>query len=87
MNTNHFKSKLEAELKLIESELKEVARKTIVIEQFIGWLPSKDLRRHVQFHHPNTIHQAIALASEFESFDERVDGRKPENKDQSVRSI
>lgn len=27
MNTNHFKSKLEAELKLIESELKEVARK------------------------------------------------------------
>lgn len=68
-------------------KMPQEARETIVIDQFIGGLPSKDLRRHVQFHHPNTIHQAIALASEFESFDERFDGRKPENKDQSVRSI
>ena len=28
----------------------------------------------VQFHHPSSIHEAIALASEFESFEERFDG-------------
>ena len=67
------------------------ARETIVIDQFVSGLPSKDLRRHVQFHHPSSIHEAIALASEFESFEERFDGRKPENtekgNDTSVRSI
>ena len=29
------------------------ARETIVIDQFVSGLPSKDLRRHVQFHHPS----------------------------------
>ena len=59
------------------------ARETIVIDQFISGLPSRDLRRHVQFHHPSTIHEAIALASEFESFEERYEGRKPEDKEKS----
>ena len=67
------------------------ARETIVIDQFVGGLPSKDLRGHVQFHHPSSIHEAIALASEFESFEETFDWRKPENtekgKGNSVRSI
>ena len=45
-----------------------------MIDQFVTGLPSKDLRRHVQFHHPSSIHEAIALASEFESFEERFDG-------------
>ena len=60
-----------------------------MIDQFVSGLPSKDLRRHV--HHPSSIHEAIALASEFESFEERFDGRKSENTEKgngtSVRSI
>jgi hypothetical protein len=63
------------------------ARETIVIDQFISGLPSKELRRHVQFHHHPTIHQAIALASEFESFDERFEGRKPENQERQEASV
>ena len=67
------------------------ARETIVIDQFVSGLPSKDLRRHVQFHRASSIHEAIALASEFESFEERFDGRKPESSEKrngnSVRSI
>ena len=54
------------------------ARETIIIDQFVNGLPSRDLRRHVQFNHPKTIHEAIALALEFESFDSRFEGRKPE---------
>ena len=54
-------------------------------------IPSKDLRRHVQFHYLPSIHEAAALASEFESFEERFDERKPENLEKefgtSVRSI
>ena len=67
------------------------ARETIVIDQFVSGLPSKDLRRHVQFHHPSSIHEAIALASEFESFEETFNWRKPENTEKgnsnSVRRI
>ena len=36
------------------------ARETIVIDQFVSGLPSKDLRRHIQFHHSSSIHEAIA---------------------------
>ena len=50
------------------------ARETIVIDQFVSGLPSKDLRRHIQFHRPSSIHEAIALASEFESFEESLMG-------------
>ena len=39
------------------------ARETIVIDQFVSGLPSKDLRRHVQFHHPSSIHEAIVSSS------------------------
>ena len=67
------------------------ARETIVIDQFGSGLPSKDLRRHVQFHRPSSIHEAIALASEFESFEERFDGSKQESPEKgngtSIRSI
>ena len=67
------------------------AREVIVIDQFVGGLHSKDLRRHVQFHHPQTIHEAIALASEFESFEYRFEGQKPLNPEKpperSVRNV
>ncbi|PVD39484.1 hypothetical protein C0Q70_02118 [Pomacea canaliculata] len=62
------------------------AREIIVIDPFVSGLPSKDLRRHVQFNHPSSIHEAVALASEFESFDEKFESRKPEN-EEAVRSI
>ena len=61
------------------------ARETIVIDHFVNGLPHRDLRRHVQFNHPNSIHEAIALASEFESFDCRFDNRKPE--EMTIRNI
>ena len=48
-----------------------------MIDQFVSGFPPKDLRRHVQFHHSSSIHGAIVLASEFESFEERFDDRKP----------
>ena len=60
------------------------ARETIVIDQFVSGVPSKDLRRHVQFHHPSSIHEAMALASEFESFEESCDGREPENPEKGI---
>ena len=60
------------------------ARETIVIDQFVSGLPSKDLRRHVQFHHPSFFHEAMALASEFESFEESFDGREPENPEKEI---
>ena len=60
-----------------------------MIDQFVSGLPSKDLRRHV--HHPSSIHEAIALASEFESFEERFDGSKQESPEKgngtSIRSL
>ena len=60
------------------------ARETIVIDQFVSGLPSKDLRRHVQFHHPSFFHEAIPLASELESFEESFDGREPENSEKGI---
>ena len=61
------------------------AKETLAIDQFIAGLPSRDLRRHVQFGHPSSVHEAIALATEFESFDAKVDNRKPE--DAALRGI
>ena len=61
------------------------ARETLAIEQFIAGLSKIDLRRHVQFGHPTSIHQAISLATEFESFDTRLEDRKPE--DAAIRAV
>ena len=61
------------------------ARETIVIDHFVNGLPHRDLRRHVQFNHPRSIHEAIALASEFESFDCRFENRKPD--EVAIRNI
>ena len=67
------------------------AREMIVIDQFVSGLLTKDLRWHVRFHHPSTIHEVIALASELESFEERFDKRKPDGPEKgngdSIRSI
>ena len=40
-----------------------------VLDQFIIGLGSLELRRHVQFGHPDNIHQAISLAIEYEAFE------------------
>jgi hypothetical protein len=45
------------------------AREIYVIDQFINGLIKPEVRSHVQFRHPNTIHSAIALAVEFEAFE------------------
>ena len=63
-------------------------REEIVIDQFINGLPSRDLQKHVKFGKPKSIDQALALATEYESFDGRFQGRKPEDHpEQPVRVI
>ncbi|PVD29365.1 hypothetical protein C0Q70_08616 [Pomacea canaliculata] len=69
----------------LERRFDPAERESLKRVEFSG-LPSKDLRRHVQFNHPSSIHEAVALASEFESFDEKFESRKPEN-EEAVRSI
>ena len=63
-------------------------REEIVIDQFINGLPSRDLQKHVKFGKPKTMHQALALATEYESFDGRFLGEKSEDRpEQPVRVI
>jgi len=45
----------------------------IIIDQYIHGLNNYELKKHVQFHHPQTINQAIAFASEYEAFVGPVD--------------
>ena len=46
------------------------AREVLLIEQFIAGLPSREIARHVQLSHPNSLGDAITLASEYESFEQ-----------------
>ncbi|CAC5403954.1 unnamed protein product [Mytilus coruscus] len=39
-----------------------------VVDQYIHGLNNHELKKHVQFHHPQTLSQAIAFASEYEAF-------------------
>ena len=59
------------------------ARETLTIEHFMAGLTNRECRKHVSFNHPTSIHQAISLATEFESFD--TPGRKPE--DAAIRAV
>ena len=61
------------------------AREVMALERFIDGLPSIEMQKHVEFGHPQSMDQAVALATEFESFNGRFHGRKPE--DRPVRSI
>ena len=53
-----------------------------LIDQFIQGIGDFEIQKHVQFHHPKTLEQAIAFATEFEAFTQ-PDGRlmkpKPES--------
>ncbi|CAC5390078.1 unnamed protein product [Mytilus coruscus] len=40
----------------------------MVVDQYIHGLNNHELKKHVQFHHPQTLSQAIAFASEYEAF-------------------
>ena len=63
-------------------------REEIVIDQFINGLPTREIQKHVKFGNPKTLDKAIALATEYEGFDGRYQGRKPEDRpDRSVRAI
>ena len=44
-----------------------------IIDQFATGLGSRELRKHVKFGHPKTLHAAISLAVEFETFEGSVD--------------
>ena len=45
------------------------AREGMLIDQYIAGLDNQELRRHVQFAHPQSLDRAISLALEFEAFD------------------
>lgn len=50
-----------------------------VIDHFIHGLGHYEMRKHVQFHHPLSLHQAIAYAMEYEAFDGSLNHvRKPQ---------
>ena len=51
-------------------EISNEAREMYVIDQFINGLSKPEVRSHVQYRHPSTINSAIALAVEFEAFEE-----------------
>ena len=55
------------------------SREILIIDQFIAGLPSNDMKKHTQFHHPKTLQEAISLATEYESFDGSLRSRKPED--------
>ena len=62
------------------------AKETLIIDQFVHGLNTRDLRRHVQFNHPATLQQAITLANEFEFF-ESASCQKHEDPSLGIRSL
>lgn len=38
-----------------------------LVDRYIQWLGNSDLKKHVQFRHPNFLAQAVAFASEYEA--------------------
>ena len=37
-------------------------RESLIVEQYINGLTNPEMKRHVQFAHPNTLDRAISLA-------------------------
>ena len=64
-------------------------RESLVVEQYVSGLGSQELKRYVQFSHPNSLDRAISLAIEFEAFEGVQDGiRKPRDTESSaVRAL
>ena len=61
---------------------------TQVIDQFINGIGNHDLRKHVQFGHPKTMHEAIGLATEYEALEGSADRvRKPVNETEQISPI
>ena len=61
---------------------------THVIDQFIQGLGNAELKKHVQFHHPQTLDQAISLAVEYESFVGPSDAiRKPSGENSEMSRV
>ncbi|MCG8111917.1 MAG: retropepsin-like domain-containing protein [Candidatus Thiodiazotropha endolucinida] len=59
-----------------------------VIDQFINGLGHHDLQKHVQFRHPQSLHQAIGLATEYEALEGTIDRvKKPSNELTTVAPI
>ena len=59
-------------------KLDYIDREELAIDQFVDGLPNLEIQKHVQFGRPTSLNQAIALATEFETFESRKEGRKPE---------
>ena len=55
--------------------LSQEAKEDLCVEQFITGLPTKEIQQHIQFGRPKSMEQAIALATEFESFKGKCEGR------------
>ena len=54
--------------------LSQEDREDLTVEQFITGLPNREIQQHVQFGRPRLMDQAVALATEFESFNGRYEG-------------
>jgi hypothetical protein len=52
------------------------AQEEWVLDQFITGLKNIETAKHVQFGHPRNIHEAIKLATEYESFEKNAMGKK-----------
>lgn len=59
----------------------------MVVDQYIQDLNNYELRKHVQFHHPTTLRQALAFAGEFESFLGPIDKFNKPRDDQNPYSF
>ena len=60
-------------------------RESLIVEQYISGLSDPELKRFVQFSHPQTLDKAISLALEFEAFEgSQLHHRKPKAEEYST---
>ncbi|KAK3090931.1 hypothetical protein FSP39_015821 [Pinctada imbricata] len=58
-----------------------------IIDAYINGLGNHELRKHVQFSHPKTLEQAIALATEYEAFEGSLNPQKPKFAEETVNAL
>lgn len=67
--------------------ISRVCQEQLVLDQFVTGLGGTDLKRHVQFGHPQDLNKAIALATEYESFEQKSSFRSTKPQNANVMSV
>ena len=62
-------------------DLPTEVRETLALDQFIEGLSPKELRSHVYFRHPVSLHEAVSIAEEFDSFEDTTVYKDTENRE------